>query len=466
MLVPASVNQPQSIAEKNLSSFDSGRETAVIDAEKRSINTRATMSADAMDIDPVSSHEMKRKSKDKDRQSSKKRKHRDEAGAATDVDSPSKERKEKKHRKSKRTEDTEKTAETVAPSSQLQDEVPIRSKKKSSKHRKRESPSPSTASDQEVELKSTQKSTSKSTGSQLSSDGSASPFHLVTTSLYLPLSPISISESHALQSLLSEHVSPLLLTYYPPVRGIILAFSDASLSSTPTGSPSQSDALTPAITAGEYGVLYVYLNLTFLVFRPQRSQPLEGWINVQSESFLGAVVFNLFSVGIERRRLPVDWKWIAPGEQQESDQGAEDEDSSVDPEKDGFRPLPSSTSGALDTAGDEDDDFSTGYFQTGSGKRVRGMVRFRVRDVDVIPGSERDKGFISLEGTMLSPEEEDELVAEERARAERATGRRSAPKKNEDFGMSGALTGTTEPAPESEPSTEKRKKKKSKTSSL
>lgn len=401
------------------------------------------MSADSMDIDRVSSPEKKRKSKDKDRLSSKKRKHREETSAATDVDSPSKERKEKKHRKSKHSDDTEKSAVMVTQSSQIQDEVAIRSKKKSSKHPKQES-----TSDQE---------------SHLTPDGSASPFHLVTSSLYLPLSPISISESHALQSLLSEHVSPLLLTYYPPVRGIILAFSNASLSPKLTSSASQPDHLTPAITAGEYGVLYVYLNLTFLVFRPERSQTLEGWINVQSESFLGAVVFNLFSVGIERRRLPADWKWVAPGEQNEAERDAEDDDSSVDPEKDGFRALPSSVSKGLDTGVDEDDDFSTGYFQTGSGKRVRGMVRFRVRDVDVIPGSERDKGFISLEGTMLSPEEEDEFVAEERARVERMSGRKSEPKKNGDFRMSGALT-DTDSARGAEQNTEKRKKKKSKTS--
>lgn len=398
-----------------------------------------------MDIDPVSSPEKTRKSKGKDRQSSKKRKHREEEAGAPDVDSPTKERKEKKHRKHKHTDDADKAAGAAVPSSQLQDEAP-RSKKKSSKRRQRESTSPSAASDEEVEpISSTQKPTNKPAASQLTSDDSSSPFHLVTTSLYLPLSPISISETHALQSVLSEHVSPLLLTYYPPVRGVVLAYSDASLSSTPpTTSSSQPDALTPAVTAGEYGVLFVYVKLTFLVFRPQRSQTLEGWINVQSESFLGAVVFNLFSVGIERRKLPADWKWVAPGEEQYAEKsGEDDDDSAVDPEKDGFRPLPPA-SGEMDTTagGEEDNEFSGGFFQTGSGKRVRGMVRFRVRDMDVIPGSEKDKGFISLEGTMLNPEDEKRAVAEERARAERSSSRKSGAKRNGEFKMTGALAAT------------------------
>ncbi|KAL1958830.1 hypothetical protein VTO42DRAFT_3667 [Malbranchea cinnamomea] len=429
------------------------------------------MSADTMDIDPVSSPEKKRKSKGKDHHSSKKRKHREEeSGAVAEADSASKERKEK-HRKHKHLDDLDISTERAVPSSQpAVDASPSasRSKKKHSKQLQKDSQPPSPGQ-KDVETSSVQKPLSKRTGSQLTRDESSSPFHLVTTSLYLPLSPISISETHALQSLLSEHVSPLLLTYFPPVRGIILAYSNPSLSSTqPTVSSSSSptDSLTPALTAGEYGVLFVYLKVTFLVFRPERSQTLEGWINVQSESFLGAVVFNLFSVGIERRRLPTDWKWIAPGEQQQKQHSSgDDDDSSVDPEKDGFRPIPSSTPGGHDF-GTGEDEFSTGFFQTSSGKRVRGVVRFRVRDVDVIPGSERDKGFISLEGTMLSPEDETNLVAEERARAERANGGRAV--KNGDASMSGALSSATSDLVgadiSTKASTEKPKKKKSKSS--
>lgn len=275
-----------------------------------------------------------------------------------------------------------------------------------------------------------------------------SPYTLTTTTLYLPLSPISISPTHALASLLAEHLSPLLLTYYPPLKGIVLAYSNASISSTPPDVSSEaSDAssanpnpqpLTLAASAGEYGVLYVYLTATFLVFRPVKGQVLEGWVNVQSEGFLGAVVLNLFSVGIERRRLPGSWKWIPPGEEDtstsntttaniktEEDSDASEKRTAFDPEKEHFNPVslasdanPLSEIDIADpnatTTGEDDADAAEGYFQSTSGHRVRGTVRFRVLDIDVIPGTDRERGFMSIEGSMLSPEEEERVLEEER----------------------------------------------------
>lgn len=298
-----------------------------------------------------------------------------------------------------------------------------------------------------------------------------SPFKLVTATLYLPLSPISISPTHALASLLAEHLSPLLLTYYPPFKGIVLAYSNASISSTPVVPGKTNDhgenpqPLTLAKTANEYGVLYVYLTATFLVFRPQRGQILEGWVNVQSEGFLGAVVYNLFSVGIERRRLPADWKWIPPGAEDEGSidnksknrsskgatSGEEDESSNpdFDPEKEHFTPLPKPVvHSPIESAhpleeNPDDSDSATGYFQSASGYRVRGMIRFRVRDIDVIPGADPDRGFMSIEGTMLSPEEEARLVEEERTGAFRSSRRDVA-------AMTGALPSSNGPQQSSE----------------
>ncbi|KAM5453117.1 hypothetical protein MaudCBS49596_002894 [Microsporum audouinii] len=364
------------------------------------------MSMDEMDIDSISSPEKKRKEKSE----SKKRKRHEQTGDSVVVDDSEKKKKKKKKDKhskdekgSKKNDDKKEEKEEVAAS--------------------RKPLSKSTSRDKDTHTH------SSSTADQLPS------FHRVTTTLYLPLSPIAISPTHAVSSLLAEHISPLLLTYYPPVRGVVLAYSNPSVSatkptldSTSTCTPNP-EPLTLAKTSGEYGVLHIYLTLTFLVFRPERGQTLEGWINVQSEDFLGAIVFNLFSIGIERRRLPADWKWIAPGQQPDKpstnttttttsptsskDEEDEDEDE-ADSDKENFKPLASNSEASQfeDAASAE-----TGYFQTRSGKRVRGTIRFRVRDVDVIPGSERDKGFLSLEGTMLSREDEEKLVAEERSKA-------------------------------------------------
>ena len=360
-------------------------------------HTTATMAVDAMEIDsnPTVTELPERKRKHKSQDPSSKKKRKNESG-------------EKKEKKSSKSKDKTKTSS----------------------------------------------SSSKSTAPD-------SPYTLTTATLYLPLSPISISPTHALASLLAEHLSPLLLTYYPPLKGIVLAYSNASISSTPpnvasasSGSGSGPQPLTLATSANEYGVLYVYLTATFLVFHPQKGQILEGWVNVQSEGFLGAVVLNLFSVGIERKRLPSDWKWIPPGEESDNNISTEnngniktDEDSdaasekpSFNVEKEHFQPvsLASDANPLSETTGAENDDDAAveGYFQSVSGHRVRGTVKFRVLDIDVIPGTDRERGFLSIEGTMLSPEEEERVTEDEKnGILSTATPRRPTPS------MSGALPG-------------------------
>ncbi|GFF48439.1 DNA-directed RNA polymerase I subunit RPA43 [Aspergillus udagawae] len=331
------------------------------------------------------------------------------------------------------------------------------------------------------------KEKSKQKSSEDAPSTSDSPYVLTTATLYLPLSPISISPTHALASLLAEHLSPLLLTYYPPLQGVVLAYSNASISSEPPSASSPSSdpqdnpqPLTLAKTADEYGVLYVYLTATFLVFRPQRGQILEGWVNVQSEGFLGAVVLNLFSVGIERKRLPSNWKWVPPGEEEEDGfnsgekpkkkvfSSTEDEDDSepssrLDPEKEHFKPIslasdanPFSETMDLNNGSAEDDESAAeGYFQSVSGHRVRGTVRFRVVDIDVIPGSDRERGFLSIEGTMLSPEEEARVLEDERnGNYSSMTPRRPQGQWEPSSAMSGALAKSTSAAPETQFSTD------------
>ncbi|KAF7167446.1 hypothetical protein CNMCM5623_000806 [Aspergillus felis] len=329
------------------------------------------------------------------------------------------------------------------------------------------------------------KEKSKQRSSEDAPSTSDSPYVLTTATLYLPLSPISISPTHALASLLAEHLSPLLLTYYPPLQGVILAYSNASISSEPPSASSPSSdpqdnpqPLTLAKTADEYGVLYVYLTATFLVFRPQRGQILEGWVNVQSEGFLGAVVLNLFSVGIERKRLPSNWKWVPPGEEEEDGfhsgekpkkkvfSSTEDEDDSepsshFDPEKEHFKPIslasdanPFSETMDLNNGSAEDDEAAAeGYFQSISGHRVRGTVRFRVVDIDVIPGSDRERAFLSIEGTMLSPEEEARVLEDERNGNYSSMTPRPQGQWEPSSTMSGALAGSTSAAPETQVST-------------
>ena len=53
-----------------------------------------------------------------------------------------------------------------------------------------------------------------------------------------------------------------------------------------------------------------------------------------------------------------------------------------------------------------------GGFVDENGAKVEGMIKFRIRDFDVAAESGKDTGFTSIEGTMLSEEEEKRLDME------------------------------------------------------
>lgn len=235
---------------------------------------------------------------------------------------------------------------------------------------------------------------------------STSPFHLQTSTLYLPLSPVS--QLHALEGICAEHLSPLILTYYPPFSGVILSYNNARLSHRPF----EPSAPRPAAAAAEptaallqnideFAVSWAWVTADFLLFKPSRNAWLEGYVNLQNDGHLGLVCWNLFNASIERARLPASWRWVAMSD------------------------------AAYGGAGDDDDvDYASegiGHYVDGDGKKVDGTIRFRVKDIE--SSFDRERGFLSIEGTMLGDDEEATLLEGEKAkRRVGAVGRRGGAK--------------------------------------
>ena len=245
-----------------------------------------------------------------------------------------------------------------------------------------------------------------------------SPFYQQTSSFYLPLPPIS--QKHALQGICAEHISPLILTYYPPLHGVIISYANPRLSSDP-----QSEISEPAYARSidEYAASFVWFTADFLVFKPQRNSVIEGYVNLQSESTIGLLCFNFFNASIERRRLPKEWRWMSggmrfSGRKKLKKAGGESRLNSDRAEAE--------ESDAVEQILDDAD----GYFQDRVGKKVEGLLRFRVKNVDTSKSIDRESGFVSIEGTMLSEEEEAQLQQEEKER--RSTiGRKQLARQNE-----------------------------------
>jgi DNA-directed RNA polymerase I subunit RPA43 len=216
---------------------------------------------------------------------------------------------------------------------------------------------------------------------------STSPFVKQTSSFYLPLSPIY--HAFPVDGLCAEHISPLVLTYHPPLGGVILSYSNPRLSNTPANAPSSRDGpdALPTVLAksiDEYAFSFIWLTVDFILLRPTPGAVIEGYVSLQNESYLGLVCWNFFNAGVDRKRIPSTWKWIP---NHNANAGSK---SSTDWMK------------GLRNKSDE----SSGYYVDENGNKIEGKVTFTVKDFESAPSTERERGFLSIEGTLLSPEED------------------------------------------------------------
>ncbi|KAI9797184.1 MAG: hypothetical protein M1833_005593 [Piccolia ochrophora] len=223
-----------------------------------------------------------------------------------------------------------------------------------------------------------------------------SPFHLQTSSLCLSLSPIS--QHHPLDGICAEHLSPLLLTYYHPLRAIILSYSNVRLSERPPNSGSPHDERPLARSSEDSAASLVWVTADFVLFKPGRGDWIEGWVNLQDEGHLGLVCWNLFNASIERGRLPSDWTWTGVG----GILAEEDEDAM----------------NGLQNGDTRRGERGEGYYLDAAGSRIEGMIRFRVKDIET--SFDHEKRFMSIEGTLLDEEVEKELMTQEVARHSRS----------------------------------------------
>lgn len=234
-----------------------------------------------------------------------------------------------------------------------------------------------------------------------------SPFHMQSCSLYLPLAPLS--QKTPIEGLCAEHVSPLILTYYPPFAGVILSYSNPRISEKPFGNDGETTLLH---NIDEYATSWTWLTAEFLLFKPDKGAWIEGYVNLQNEGHLGIVCWNLFNASIERKRLPDNWKWVGV-----EDQGGEE----------------------VEGMGETYAEHGVGYWADGEGKKVEGTIKFQVREIE--SNHDKERGFLSIAGTMLDEKAEAEMTQTE---LERKVGRDGAGRRLGGLGAIGAtLLGVT-----------------------
>ncbi len=145
-----------------------------------------------------------------------------------------------------------------------------------------------------------------------------SPFTQLTTSLYLPLSPCAYNSP--LAGVCAEHISPHLLTYFPPLRGVLFSYANARLSEHPNIQKSNTEHTEPyqppvlASNKDAYGVSFLWLTADFTIFRPVKGTVLEGVVSTQTPGMVGLICYNYFNAVIMAESMPEGWRWVSQDE--------------------------------------------------------------------------------------------------------------------------------------------------------
>ncbi|KAL7949343.1 hypothetical protein V8C42DRAFT_310638 [Trichoderma barbatum] len=232
------------------------------------------------------------------------------------------------------------------------------------------------------------------------------PFYSQTVSLYEPIYPIGWSQPVTNSEY--QHLQHLKNKYVPSLRGVLMNYKNVALGENPgrKGAAASDDDPTTLKSVNEFAVGFGWITAEVDLFVPSRGAWMEGSINLQTEGHIGVVCFGQFNASIEARRLPSAWKWV----------------SNEDPEAHGMEETASVIT--ADDHGVVRQIHSTGFWVDADGKKVKGKIRFRIRNFDV--GVSGETSYLSLEGTMLDREAEKALVREEAATAALRKGTKGA----------------------------------------
>lgn len=130
-------------------------------------------------------------------------------------------------------------------------------------------------------------------------------------SQYVSLPPAALSTP--LPALCASVFSPLLLSYFAPARGIILAYEDVTLSSSAPSSTSADSADDQVLLrqVDEYASPFLWATATFLIWRPQRGSWISARITHQSKTHITLSYLNIFPVSVLAAQLPATWTFEA-----------------------------------------------------------------------------------------------------------------------------------------------------------
>ncbi|KAF5096477.1 hypothetical protein D0Z00_002767 [Geotrichum galactomycetum] len=226
-------------------------------------------------------------------------------------------------------------------------------------------------------------------------NGLSQCFHKVSTTIYVSLAPVYTQNPTA--GIKSQHLDPLLMTYFPSVDGVVLSYSNLRLLGKDEDLSVQPGEAVMAKVMYDSPFSYLWIAVDFLVWRPQAGDKVEGWVNLQSPSHIGLLIHDTFNASIKRDAIPSDWYF----EPLQADEEAEyDENAELTNTVDAAAAELEKTEQAA--ASDAKKQFKgpkvLGHWFDAKGTRVEGKLKLTVRSVNV------NGKFITVQGTLVDLE--------------------------------------------------------------
>ncbi|EFY91160.1 DNA-dependent RNA polymerase I subunit A43 [Metarhizium acridum CQMa 102] len=425
---PATPNHEKKIKKEKKEKKRAREEDVAVAEGERKHKRSKSITADAIaQSDDIHSHQDVKKDKKK---KDKKHKHRQDAGEEVEeAHKPKAEKKKKKHHKEETETPTQVEVKAESGDDELKPEK--KDKKKKKKHvevtdeavetvisKKPKSQTQLTTFEDPDAMDIDKPSTSVYQPPDIPADP-LFPFFKQTVSLYEPLYPNGWAQP--ITSCQYQHLQHLQNKYVPSLRGVLLNYQNVALGPRPgrDGAATDDETPTTVVSQNEYAVGFGWITADVELFVPSRGAWMEGSVNLQTEGHIGVVCYGKFNASVEARRLPPAWKWV----------------SNESPEAHGFEETASVIT--ADDHGVVRQIHSTGFWVDGNGDRVKGKVRFRIRNFDA--GTSGETSYLSLEGTMLDKDSEKKLVKEEartaQMRRDKKGGRRIERRRAPDFSM-------------------------------
>lgn len=379
-------------------------------AEAEHQHKRAKSEVPTVADDEEAPQEEKKKKKKKDRKSKDDAPEAEQPAEEEEVVETSAKKdkkKKKKHSDSEPVPVEVPVADDVAPgisneNTQIEaEERKHKKEKKKDKHRKKEEPAEPVTADA-MDIDTIPDATAGGSFGKLPPQ--PFPFYTQTVSQYLALYPSGMVEP--IEGYVDQHLKPLLNRYVPEFKGVLLGHRKVRIGEAPgkASLTEESDMTDQALleSIDEYAVGFGWLTAEVDLFRPSRGALLEGVVNLQTEGHLGVVCWDMFNASIEAARLPEGWRWV--------DLLSKDKTTLPTPE-----PANEGETAEGEAEGEAATDdvaqlHTTGYWVDEKGDKVR-TIQFRVKNYEV--GHSGDYGFLSIEGTMLSEEDEKQKLADE-----------------------------------------------------